>query len=136
MMAYRATPHTTTKLSPNTVMLGTVTRLPQVLYPRPDPKPISEYVHHVSDTLHNTYSTMKYAHTETTAYDPLIHGKYTEGDTVWVLEAKSKLNKSDKFSTRYYGPFLVAKVVDYDTYIIASKNRSEKNRTSQLSETS
>ena len=117
-------------------MLGRDTRLQQVLCTRPDPKLISEYVHHVNDTLHNTYSTMKYAHTKTTAYDPLIHSKYTEGDKVWVLEAKSKLNKSDKFSTRYYGPFLVAKVVDYDTYIIESKIRPEKNRTSQLSETS
>ena len=107
-------------------MLGRDTRLPQVSCPRPDPKPISEYVHHVSDTLHNTYSTMKYAHTETTAFDPLIHSKYTEGDKVWVLEAKSKLNKSDKFSPRYYGPFLVAKVMDYDTHIIASKNGKKR----------
>ena len=83
MMAYRATPHTTTKLSPNTGMIGRDTRLPQVLCPRPDPKPISEYVHHVNDTLHITYSTIKYAHTETTAYDPLIHSKYTEGDEEW-----------------------------------------------------
>ena len=69
---------------------------------------------------------MKYAHTETTAFDPLIHSKYTEGDKVWVLEAKLKLNKSDKFSPRYYGPFLVAKVMDYDTHIIASKNGKKR----------
>jgi len=112
--------------SPNQVMLGRQVRLPQVLCPRTDPIPTGQYTKKLNDNLHSIYKHIKGVQTETTAFDPLIHSKYHVNDKVWVLNAKSKLNKPGKLEPRYSGLYVIKKVLDYDTYIISSPDGKER----------
>ena len=127
MMAYRATPHSSTGLTPNTVMLGRENRLPQVLCPLIDPLPMNEYIRKLNEQLYLTYSKIEQkiiTHAEN--FDPVVHHAYKEGDQVWILNKKSTLNKPGKLEPRYSGPHTITKTLDHDTYIITTNNNKRR----------
>ena len=126
MMAYRATPHASTKFSPNHMMLGRNIKLPQVLCPKADPIPTTEYIEKINSELHEVYKKVNNLQNEKTNFDPVIHKAYATGDRVWILNKKSNINKPAKLSPRYSGPYEISKVLDYDTYIVKLNNGNER----------
>ena len=133
MMAYRATPHSSTGFTPNMVMLGREVRLPAVLAPPVNPVPVTEYVRNLNSKLKFVYSKCLGQPTMTTdEYDHLIHKPFKEGDLVWVQRLKSNTNRPGKLEAKYTGPCPILKVLDFDTYVLEESGREVIEHHSRL----
>ena len=119
LMAYRATPHSATGFSPNMIMLGREVRLPAVLSPPIDDKPVTDHVRQLNDKLKYVYNKCRGPpNIQLEGYDHLIHKPYKVGDLVLI----KKVNPT-KLETKFSGPCHVVKVLDFDTYVISEKGK-------------
>ena len=133
MMAYRATPHSSTGFTPNMIMLGREIRLPAVLSPPVGPIPVTEYIRDLNAKLKYVYAKcLGQPVTTMDAYDHLLHKPFKEGDLVWVQRLKSKTNKPGKMEAKYTGPVPILKVLDFDTYVIKEADREVIEHHSRL----
>ena len=125
MAAYRATPHTSTGLTPNRIMLGREVMLPVDLvygYKLPDVPPCPlEYVEWIRGAMNEGFQTCrqqlhKAAELQAHYYNRLSSEPgYTEGQ--WVLLFYPPLAAA-KLALRFIGPFKVVRKASEVTYEI------------------
>ena len=132
MIAYRATPHPATGVTPNRMMIGREARLSHVFCPQSDPQPVTEYIKQLDNTLYEVYNTQRNVIAEECHFDGIIHTPHSEGDKVLIQRKKSDLNKPGKLESRYYGPFTVVKRLDFDSYIIQEGDKQVIEHHSRL----
>ena len=128
MMAYRSTPHESTKLTPNEMMLGREVSLPldvQIgLAPEMEIKEEHEYVDDLRLRLENAYSTAREnlgesAKRQKHYYDlKTIDEKYKAGDLVWLVNKSRRKGRCPKLQKKWLGPAVVEEAVNDVTYKI------------------
>jgi len=122
MMAYRATPHETSGISPNELMLGREVSMPidvQVGLP-PESKPTEEiqYVENLRVRLENAYSLAREnlevgAERQKRRYDVGTSTlKYASGDLVWLLNQSRRKGRCPKLQKKWLGPMIVEAVLN------------------------
>ena len=126
MMAYRATPHETTGLTPNDLMLGRQVSMPvdiQVGLP-PMTKPAEEgiYVSNLRWRLQQAYECAREnlgvgAEKQKRYYDVgTMKEQYEVGDLVWLLNESRRKGKCPKLQKKWIGPAVVEARVNDVTY--------------------
>ena len=122
--AYRATPHDSTGLTPNLLMLGREVRLPAevMLGPRtPDAPEVESYGDFISDVR----SRMQRAHDvarkhlqasvkrQKESYDSKKNfHHYGRGDLVWYATQRSQLHLAPKLRNPFEGPYVVTRCIN------------------------
>jgi transposase InsO family protein len=119
-MAYRATPHATTQLSPNYMMYGRELFMPiDVMFPLPpDTQPITAAEHAIRMQRKLQYAyTLARKHIKRGAerqkrlYDRKTFGRsYAAGNLVWLLNKQRKKGVSPKLQPNWRGPYLIVKM--------------------------
>ena len=132
LVAYRATPHPATGLTPNRMMPGRENRLSHVLCPMSDPLPTTEYIRNLDNTLYEAYNKQRNIIAEECHFDGAVHVPFNEGDMVLIQKKKSELNKPGKMESRYYGPFKIIKRLDFDSYVLQENNKEAIEHHSRL----
>ena len=120
MMAYRATPHATTKLTPNYLMFGRELAMPiDVMFPLPpDTEPVTaaEYAQRLQWKLQYAYEltrlhTKRAAERQKRLYDRGTFGEsYKAGDLVWLINKNRKKGVTPKFQPNWRGPFVIVRM--------------------------
>jgi len=131
LMAYRATPHKSTGLTPNMMVLGREITEPIDLVvglPSDHPQEVSppQYVVELRERLEQAHEIAREALGQSSRrakkhYDRKAHEKtYAVGDFVWqfIKNRKRCRGKVRKFLPNYDGPYRVQCVVDPHTYVI------------------
>ena len=123
MMAYRSSIHSTTKLSPNKMLLGHEIRLPlSAIIGCPISskayKSNEDYVDDLKETLVSVHEFAR-KHVKKTANYQKKHydsnakvRKFKKGQCVWLHNPSRKKNVCSKLSMKWKGPFLVTDVLD------------------------
>ena len=132
MMAYRATPHPATGMTPNRLMLAREVRLSQVLCPGTDPRPVTDYVKNLDEITYITYNKQRNIQAEEGHFDGAVHKPFNTGDMVLIQKSKSRLNKPGKLESRYTGPYEIKKRLDFDSYVILENGREVIEHHSRL----
>jgi hypothetical protein len=136
--AYRATPHESTGLTPNLLMLGREVRLPAEVMlgsGSPDAPEVASYGTYVSDLR----ETMQHAHDvarqhlgasvrrQKHGYDAkMSFHRYEAGDLVWYATQRSQLHLSPKLRNPFEGPFVVLKRVNDLLYQVQFERHGDK----------
>ena len=128
---YRATPHASTGLTPNLVMLGREVRLPgEIMYGSGTKftgeqiTSYGEYVDKLRERMQKSHEVAR-KHLNASAeyqrqhYDAKIsHTQYKTGDYVWYQTDISQLHITPKLRVAYEGPYLIIqKIGDLDYQI-------------------
>ncbi|XP_064622363.1 uncharacterized protein K02A2.6-like [Lineus longissimus] len=139
--AYRATPHESTGLSPNMLMLGREVRLPsEIMFgtgkldPDENVTSYGEYVLHLRDRFLRAHDVArknlkKSAVRRKGYYDAkTCLNQYQRGSLVWVLSDITQLHITPKLRRTYEGPYLVLyKINDLDYRVqldVRGKNKT------------
>jgi hypothetical protein len=135
-MAYRATPHATTELSPNFMMFGRELSMPiDVMYPLPpDTEPVSaaEFAQKMQKKLQYAYELTrrhikKSAERQKRLYDRKVFGdSYKAGDLVWLVNKQRKKGVSPKLQPNWRGPFII---ITMHNDVLAEVKLSAKKQT-------
>ena len=128
LMAYRSTPHESTKLTPNEMMLGREVSMPldvQIgLAPEMEVKEENEYVEDLRVRLENAYVTAREnlgesAKRQKHYYDlKTLDEPYKAGDLVWLVNKSRRKGRCPKLQKKWLGPAVVEEVVNDVTYKI------------------
>ncbi len=120
MMAYRSSPHESTKVSPNEMIFGKEIRLPIDLVMgqcKQQAEEFSQYVVHLRDQFEDAHEKAR-DHLQTAAkrqkknYDKNLHHlHYHIGDAVLLANTAKKVRVCYKTQRRWKGPFLVTQVI-------------------------
>jgi len=110
-------PHSSTQETPNLLMLGRETRVPDHLtYHVPLPKePVHEYVRELLDRMQTASGKCKkqwQVRGEDSDEPPL----YQTGDWVWMLSYQRKCGQSAKLQPKFVGPYCIIEVLANHTY--------------------
>lgn len=126
LMAYRATPHETSGLTPNELMLGRELSMPidiQVgLPPESEPQEESLYLANLRDRLEDAYAIAREnlklgAERQKRYYDLKADThKFRPGDLVWLLNQSRRKGRCPKLQRKWHGPMLVETRVNDVTY--------------------
>ena len=124
--AYRATPHESTGLTPNMVMLGREVKLPMevTMEECSEQNSYGEYVDNLRLMICKAH-TLTRKHLQQATYrqkeiydtKTLLH-EYQSGDLVWYLNESRKEGISPKLQNIYSGPYLVLKGLNRIDYLI------------------
>ena len=134
-MAYRATPHDSTGVSPNYMMYGRDVNMPvdvMVGLPSDHPKSTLEYVQKLRRQLEEAYETARRglrrsADRQKRLYDTKIHGNgFQPGNLCWCASKVRKKGVSPKFQPAWYGPCLVVKV--HSDVVMEIQSKATKTR--------
>ena len=126
-MAYRSTVHDSTGFTPNMLMLGRELNLPiHIVYGTVDYSKIStmEYMCQLLKMMEESFRIVRknIGHAQKhykEVYDKRIHGPgYEQGDKVWIYLPFPKPGFPSKFHKPWYGPHIVTKKVNEQTYIV------------------
>jgi len=118
MRAYRSTPHSSTQETPNLLMLGRETRVPERLtYHVPAPEfPVHEYVGKLVECKRKAHDALREkqwaVRTEDSEEPPL----YREGDWVWMISYRRRRGQSAKLQPKLVGPYCIVEVLANHTY--------------------
>ena len=134
MTSYRASPQSSTKLTPNLLMLGRETMMPvQALFGRPICSPeaekqtLPEYVEKLRDILqdahhHARMSLNQAAQYQKHKYDSRVRGQEFEvGDLVWIHDSTTKKGQGKKLKFPSVRPALIVKMLDAGRAVILRK---------------
>ena len=135
LMGYNGTKHAATGYEPNRLMFGRNVDMPADLMMPPDPsiqpKPVDDYVRDYERKIRCSYQLAR-EHLQKAAtaakkyYDRDAHlYSYKTGDTVKIREVK--MEKGQKFTDKYKGPFYVIDKLGDLTYRIA-EGRNTRER--------
>ena len=126
MMAYRATPHETTGLTPNDLMLGRQVSMPVDIMiglpPGPEPEDEVVYVSNLRDRLQEAYAHAREnlgvgAERQKRYYDlGTMDEQYLVGDLVWLLNESRRKGRCPKLQKKWIGPMIVEAKVNNVTY--------------------
>ena len=132
--AYRATPHESTKFTPNMLVLGREIRLPgEVSLVAPESSQlVGEYVSELRNRLHKAHHIAR-QHLQSNAkrqkdyYDIKVQlNVYKPGDKVWYLAEYRQPGLNPKLASPYIGPCLITKKLnnlDYGIQIGPKQHR-------------
>ena len=128
MMAYRSTPHESTKLTPNQMMLGREVSMPldiQIgIAPEMETKDETEYVEDLRLRLENAYTTAREnlgesAKRQKHYYDlKALDEPFKVGDLVWLVNKSRRKGRCPKLQKKWLGPAIVEEKVNDVTYKI------------------
>ena len=135
MMAYRATNHSTTSITPNMMVFGRNIIMPsQAVIERPSA--ISDesvdpeiYVYQLQETLAKVHgiarrNLQKHAAYRKKYYDTKAKARQLEvGQRVWLHDPTRKPGVCSKLANRWQGPYIVVKRLDDLTYLIKTSPR-------------
>jgi hypothetical protein len=110
LLAYRASTHDTTGLTPALLVFGRDLRLPSTCYSeRPTTDHAAGYLNHLHDIHVNGRQHLKLASDRMkNRYDELANSAgYHEGDRVWLYRQTSTKGKSPKLQSSWEGPYKV-----------------------------
>jgi transposase InsO family protein len=125
MMAYRASPHETTGLTPNEVMLGRQVSMPVDIQIGSTPGQealLPEYVHDLRERLQNAYEHVRTnlkigAERQKRYYDVGTKSEsYKEGDLVWLTNQSRRKGVCPKLQKKWLGPMIIEAKVNDVTY--------------------
>lgn len=123
MLAYRSTPQSSTKISPNKMLYGHEVVLPvQAFTGRPcdqvEHKNIDVYVENLHEKLVSIHDLARQNLKSATMYQKRYYdtnakrGTYKKGQLVWLYDPVRKVGISTKLVNKWKGPFVVTKVID------------------------
>jgi hypothetical protein len=123
MMAYRSSPHSSSKFSPNKMVFGREITLPMHAFiGRPKPEnnsDLSEYVLNLEDKLKTCHDIARTnlkvaARYQKKHYDCKSRKRnaYSQGQLVWLHDPTRKVGVSSKLVNKWKGPFIVTRTVD------------------------
>ena len=137
--AYRATPHESTGLTPNIMMLGREVRLPsEIVYGSCSVSEgkitaYGDYVDHLRERLEKAHRVARQhlavaARRQKDFYDVKVSlNVYNPGDLVWCLKEDRQENISPKLQPAYSGPYLIIQKYGLQDYRI-QLNKDGKNK--------
>ena len=136
MMAYRSSPHSSSKISPNRMMLGREITLPMqavVGRPRSDDfvKDFNDYVIDLEDNLQKCHDIARENIKAASRYQRKYYDcsskkrSFKPGQLVWLHDPSRKVGISSKLVNKWKGPFVVTKTLDD---IICMVKQSSKGR--------
>ena len=137
--AYRASPHASTGLSPNLIMLGREVRLPaevawgSLTRNEGEIGSYGEYVALLREKMQRAHQVARRhlqvaAKRQKSGHDiKMSLNKYKPGDAVWYLAECRKKGLSPKLQPAYEGPFVIRKRLNNLNYMI-QKDRAGKKR--------
>jgi hypothetical protein len=127
--AYRATPHESTGVSPNLLMLGREVRIPaEIMFGSgtrhlgEEVTTYGEYVDLLKSRLQTSHEIarkhlLKTAEKQAELYDAkLSFHKYVAGSLVWYLSGTNQQHIAPKLRVTYEGPFLVTRKINDQIY--------------------
>ena len=128
MMAYRSTPHESTKVTPNEMMLGREISMPlDVLIgiaPEMETKDETEYIEDLRIRLENVYATAREnlresANRQKHYYDLKTQDEsYEPGNLVWLVNKSRRKGRCPKLQKKWLGPAVVEEKINDVTYKI------------------
>jgi len=118
MRAYRSTPHSSTQETPNFLMLGRETRVPDHLtYHVPLPEgPVHKYVRELVDRMRTAHEALREKQWQVRGEDSDEPPLYQTGDWVWMLSYRRKRGQSAKLQPKFVGPYCILEVLANHTY--------------------
>ena len=137
MAAYRASPHSATKLTPNMLMLGREVMMPvDIVLGRPeaDREEDESYDSFVGNMAARLEEAFKIARSELQCaaerrkrnYDLRVREQtYNLGDWVWYYCPRRYQRKSPKWQRMFSGPFLIVKCIRPANYVIQRTKGSQ-----------
>jgi hypothetical protein len=133
LLAYRASTHDTTGLTPASLVFGRELQLPcDLLFGTPPnkEKPTTDYAASLVDLLHDIHQYarqhLKFASDRMkTRYDKLAnYAGYQEGDRVWLYRPTRTKGKSPKLQSSWEGPYKIITRINDVVYRIQKSPRS------------
>ena len=130
--AYRATPHESTGMTPNLMMLGREVRLPVEVMLEHPLQEVTTYGDHVSEirnTMRRAHEVArvhlkKAAKRQKDTYDvKKCFNRYAAGDVVWYATARGQLQTAPKLRRYYEGPYVIVEKVNDLLYRIQLNSR-------------
>jgi len=118
MRAHRSTPHSATQETPNFLMLGRETRVPEHLtYYVPAPEsPVHEYVGGLIEVMGKAHDALRAQQWQTRTKDSEEPPLYQVGDWVWMVSYRRRRGQSAKLQPKFIGPYCVVEVLPNHTY--------------------
>lgn len=126
MMAYRSSPHESTGMTPNELMLGREISMPidvmVGLPPDQEPKREPQYVEDLRARLEDAYSLAREnlgvsAERRKRYYDlKALSDKFSVGDPVWLINKSRRKGRCPKLQRKWLGPMLIETVVNDVTF--------------------
>ena len=123
MMAYRSSPHCSSKVSPNKLIFGReITLTMHAVISRPKSEnnaDLSEYVMNLEDILRTCHDIAR-ANLKVAARYQKKHNDcksrkrkpYSQGQLLWLHDPTRKVGVSSNLVNKWKGPFLVTRIVD------------------------
>ena len=137
MAAYRASPHSSTGMSPNRLFLGRENRMPLDLVmglpitESNDVENLDQYVAEMMERAEEAYGRAREhlqaaAERRKTDYDIRVkEQKFKVGDWVWYYYPRRYQGKSPKWQKNYIGPYLVVRVIEPANYVLQKSPRTK-----------
>jgi hypothetical protein len=121
-MAYRSTPHESSKLTPNMMMFGHEINLPiDLMFGIPNPESFlegpNEYVEDLRSRLETAYEfarceLKKSALRQKNYYDSKVtQYTYTKDEKVWLYQPHRKIGLSPKLQRLWHGPYVILDIL-------------------------
>jgi hypothetical protein len=134
LLAYRASTHDTTGLTPANLVFGRELRLPSdLLFGAPPDKELPT-INHAADLVDRLHDIHNYARKHLklasdrmkTHYDRAANcTRYHEGDSVWLCRPTRKKGKSPKLQSPWEGPYTIVTRINDVVYRIQRNPRSK-----------
>ena len=122
MMAYRASVHASTGLTPNKMVLGREILLPMAaIVGQPiveKDKTVDEYLQNLKDKLQQVHELARKNLKKNATYSKRV---LQPGQAVWLYEPSKKPGICAKLAPRWKGPFLILQCLDDLTYLVKRK---------------
>jgi len=120
MRAYRSTPHTSTGETPNLLMLGRETRLPDHLtYHIPKQEySVHEYAEELVERMKTAHEMLREKQWQVWREDSEEPPLYQVGDWVWMVNYRRHRGQAAKLQPKFVGPYAVVEVMRNHTYKI------------------
>jgi len=118
MQAYRRTPHSSTLETPNFLMLGRKTRVPEHLtYHVPAPESnIHDYVDELITRMRTAHEVLREQQWQIRSDDSDDPPLYKVGDWVWMTSHRWRRGQAAKLKPKFVGPYCVIEVMPNHTY--------------------
>lgn len=137
LAAYRASPHSSTGMSPNRLLLGRENRMPLDLVmglpviEGDGNENLDNYVAEMKERAEEAYCRAR-EHLQTAAerrktdYDIRVkEQRFNVGDWVWYHYPRRYQGKSPKWQKNYIGPYLVVRVIEPSNYVLQKSSRAK-----------
>jgi transposase InsO family protein len=136
MMAYRSSPHASTKISPNKMVFGREIVLPiQAYIGRPkleDDEETEDYVGVLQQRLEEIHDLARDNLKQASEYQKKYYDtgakkkkRYSSGQLVWLHDPTRKVGVCSKLINKWKGPYIVTRVLD-DLICMVKRSRNQK----------